>query len=189
MSSLLYSPGLCFRRSSSPIILCFDNAYLTKNTLRASHNALKIRSITLDIINTVFIMTSLWCWSKLCCGRSSSPIIRQWILFAEYVWVDQGCFWHCISHDKCCLLWQAFDIDQGYMLELIKAVSDTVLDTINAAYYDKPLIFTMAIHLSLSSLFLTLYLTWQMPLIMTNLWYLSGLCFRRSSSPIVKHWI
>ena len=28
--------------------------------------------------------------------------------------------------------------------EFIKAVSDTVLDKINAAYYDKPLIFTLA---------------------------------------------
>ena len=27
------------------------------------------------------------------------------------------------------------------MFEFIKAVSDTVFDTINAAYYDKPLIF------------------------------------------------
>ena len=30
------------------------------------------------------------------------------------------------------------------MFELIKAVFDTVLDMINAAYYDKPLIFTEA---------------------------------------------
>ena len=43
------------------------------------------------------------------------------------------------------------------MFEFIKAVSDTVLDMINAAYSDKPLIFTKAIRLSLSRLFLTLY--------------------------------
>ena len=35
------------------------------------------------------------------------------------------------------------------MLEFIKAVSETVLDMINAAYYDKPLIFIMAIRLRL----------------------------------------
>ena len=29
---------------------------------------------------------------------------------------------------------------QGYSFELIKAVSDTVLDTINAIYHDKPLV-------------------------------------------------
>ena len=30
---------------------------------------------------------------------------------------------------------------QGYMFEFIKAVSDSVLDMINAVYHDKPLIF------------------------------------------------
>ena len=44
------------------------------------------------------------------------------------------------------------------MFEFIKAVSDTVFNMINTvAYYDKPLIFTGAMHLSLSRLFLTLY--------------------------------
>ena len=43
--------------------------------------------------------------------------------------------------------------------EFIKAVSDTVFDMINAAYRDKTLIFIRAIRLSLSRLFLTLYLT------------------------------
>ena len=90
----------------------------------------------------------------------------------EHVWVDQGCFWHCIRHDKCRLLWQAFDIYQGYTFRFIKAVSDTVLDMINAVYYDKPLIFIRAIRLGLSRLFLTLYYTWQMPFIMTSLWFL-----------------
>ena len=37
-------------------------------------------------------------------------------------------------------------------------VSDTVFDMANAAYNDKPLIFIGAIRLSLSRLFLTLYL-------------------------------
>ena len=41
--------------------------------------------------------------------------------------------------------------------EFIKAVSDTVLDMINAAYRDKPLIFIRATRLSLLKLFLTLY--------------------------------
>ena len=41
--------------------------------------------------------------------------------------------------------------------KFIKAVSDTVLDMINAVYHDKPLIFIRAIRLSLSRLFLTLY--------------------------------
>ena len=41
--------------------------------------------------------------------------------------------------------------------EFVQAVSDTVLDMTNAAYHDKPLIFIMAIRLSLSRLFLTLY--------------------------------
>ena len=40
--------------------------------------------------------------------------------------------------------------------KFIKAVSDTVLDMINAAYHDKPLVFIRAIRLSLSRLFLTL---------------------------------
>ena len=43
--------------------------------------------------------------------------------------------------------------------EFIKAVSDTVFDMINAVYHDKPLILIAAIRLSLSRLFLTLYLT------------------------------
>ena len=43
------------------------------------------------------------------------------------------------------------------MFEFIKGVSDTVLDMISAAYFDKPLIFTGDMRLSLSKLFLTLY--------------------------------
>ena len=45
------------------------------------------------------------------------------------------------------------------IFEFIKAVSDTVLDIINAVYHDKTLIFIEAIRSSLSRLFLTLYLT------------------------------
>ena len=108
------------------------------------------------------VMTSLWYWSGL------------------YVWVYQGSFWHCIRLDKCCLSWQAFDIDQGYTFEFLKAVSDILLDLINAVYHDKPLIFIRAafreklvshrqamnvncwIRLSLSRLFLTLYYPWEM---------------------------
>ena len=101
----------------------------------------------------LFIMTSLWYLPRL------------------YIWVYQSCFWHCIRHDKCRLLWQALDIYRGYMFEFIEAVSDTVLDMINAVYYDKPLIFTEAIWLNLSKLFLTMYLTWWMLFIMTSLWY------------------
>ena len=33
-------------------------------------------------------------------GRSSFPIIRQWIWIAEYVRVYQCCFCQCIRHDK-----------------------------------------------------------------------------------------
>ena len=79
------------------------------------------------------------------------------------------------ENDKCGLSRQAFDIYRVYVsgealllsssnvykllntFEFIKAVSDTVLDMTNAAYYDKPLIFTGAICLCLSRLFLTLY--------------------------------
>ena len=69
------------------------------------------------------------------------------------------------------LSWQAFDFYRGYVSgearllssgirsSFIKAVSDTVLDMINAAYHDKPLIFLEAIRLSLLRLLLTLYLT------------------------------
>ena len=107
-------------------------------------------------------MTSLWYSPGLCFGRSLSPIIRQWMYITEYAWAFQGCFWHCIWHDKCRLLWQAFDIHQGYVsggaclpssgsecillntFDFIKAVSDTVFDMINVVYYDKPLIFTRA---------------------------------------------
>ena len=107
----------------------------------------------------------------------------------------QGCFWHCIRHNKWCLSWQAFDIYRGcvsgearlpssiseYKLlsafEFIKAISDTGFDMINAVYHDKHLIFIRAtfreklfsqhqamnincwVRLSLSRLFLTLYLT------------------------------
>ena len=77
----------------------------------------------------------------------------------ENVYVYQSCFWHCIWHDKCRLSLQTFDFYGGYVsgearlpssgreyillntFELIKTVSDTVLDMINAAYHDKPLIF------------------------------------------------
>ena len=70
--------------------------------------------------------------------------------------------------------------------EFIKVVSDTILDMKNAAYHTKPLILMSHrqavnincwIRLSLSRLFLTLYLTWKMLFIMTSLWYLSGYKF------------
>ena len=51
-------------------------------------------------------------------------VTSLWYLSGLFIWVYQGCFWHCIRHDKCRLLWQAFDINQGYTSELIKAVSD-----------------------------------------------------------------
>ena len=57
-------------------------------------------------------------------------------------------------------LFERFNIYQYLLLTIfkfIKAVSDTVFDMINAAYHDMPLIFTRAIHLSLSRLFLILY--------------------------------
>ena len=49
-------------------------------------------------------------------------------------------------------------IEAIYTFEFIKAVSDTAFAMINDAYYDKPLILIGAIHLSLSMLFLKLYL-------------------------------
>ena len=51
----------------------------------------------------------------------------------------------------------SFGIDQGYTFEFIKTVSSTVLDMMNAAYYDKPLVFIRAIRSSLSRLFLAVY--------------------------------
>ena len=62
-----------------------------------------------------------------------------WYLPGLYVWVYRGCFWHYNRRDKCRLSWQAFDIDQGYTFEFIEAVSDTIIDMINAVYHDKPL--------------------------------------------------
>ena len=127
-----------------------------------------------------FITTRLWFLSGLRFGRSSSPIIRQWITIAEYVWVYQGCFWHSIRHDKYRLSFIMTSIwfHRGYVLgeaclpssgsenkslntfEFIKAVFDTVLelDMINAfiVYHDKHLI-------------------------------LSGLRFGRSLSAVIRH--
>ena len=71
----------------------------------------------------------------------------------------RSCFWNWIGNGKCRSLWQAFDIDRCYVsrqpcfpssgneykllsaFEFIKAVSETGLNMINAAYYEKPLIF------------------------------------------------
>ena len=78
----------------------------------------------------------------------------------ENAHVYQGCFSHCIWHDKCLygLSRQAFDSYRAYVLgeacltssdseykllnifEFIKAVSHTVFCMINTAYHDKPLI-------------------------------------------------
>ena len=73
--------------------------------------------------------------------------------------------------------------------KFIKAVSNTVFDMIYAVYHDKLLVFIGAtfreklvshhqttnincwIRLSLSRLFLTLYLTWYMSFIMKRLWF------------------
>ena len=63
-----------------------------------------------------------------------------WYSSGLYVEVYQGCFWHCIRHNKCRLSWQVFDIHQGYTFKFIKALSDTVLDMIKTVYHDKPLI-------------------------------------------------
>ena len=94
----------------------------------------------------------------------------------EYIGIYQGCFRQGISHDKCCLSWQAFDIDQGYVsgeaylpssgseLKLLntfefikavsdKAVSDTVFDMINAVLSWQAFDLIGAICLSLSSFF------------------------------------
>ena len=62
-----------------------------------------------------------------------------------------------IKYDEHGLSGIAFDIYHRYTFEFIKAVSDTVLDAINAVYHDKPLVFIRAIRLNLSRLFLTLY--------------------------------
>ena len=69
---------------------------------------------------------------------------RLWYLSGLYVWIYQGCLWHCIWHDNLCLSWHAFDFYRGYVsgeahlpssgceykllsgFEFIKAVSDTV---------------------------------------------------------------
>ena len=45
------------------------------------------------------------------------------------------------------------------IFEFIEAVSDTVLEMVDAVYHDKPLISIRAMRLSLARLFLTLYLT------------------------------
>ena len=52
-----------------------------------------------------------------------------------------------------------FDIDRAIRLSLLKAVSDTVLEMINAAYYDKPLVLIRTILSTVPRLFLTVYLT------------------------------
>ena len=62
-----------------------------------------------------------------------------------------------MRHDKCRLSRQAFDIDRGYTLKFIKAVSDTVLDTINVVYHDKPLIFITANHYVSEEAYLQLF--------------------------------
>ena len=93
-----------------------------------------------------------------------NPFIALGIHTTENVGVYQGCFWHCIRHDRFRLLWQAFDIFESIRLslsrlfltlyqfsrlvltlyEFIKAASDTVLYMINAVYHDKLLIFIKA---------------------------------------------
>ena len=85
-----------------------------------------VSDTVLDMINTAYY---------------AKPLILIRAIRLSY----QGCFWHCVWHDKCRLLWQSFDFYRGYTFEFIKAVSDTVLDMINAVYHDNPLIFTKAV--------------------------------------------
>ena len=111
----------------------------------------------------------------------------------------------CIRHNKCRLTWLAFDIYPGYVsgearlslsgseykllntFEFIKAVSDTVLDMINTAYCDKPLIFIRATfreklvsnHQAVNEVDLIPYI-----------WYLWGVLAgnRGKNKGIVLHW-
>ena len=79
----------------------------------------------------------------------------------------QGCFWHCIRHDKWCLLWQAFNIYQGYTFESIKAVSDTVFTMSNTVPITTFYLFTydsrLFVYVTICVLLLQELYEWQSP--------------------------
>ena len=93
------------------------------------------------------------CFVTLLFSRSLTPIIRQWRIHLSLSRLILTLYktWSIL------LIMTSLWYLSGYTFEFIKAVSDTVFDMINSAYYDKPLILIELYVWVYERLFLTLY--------------------------------
>ena len=52
-------------------------------------------------------------------NTSQDQCVKFWYISSEDLRVYQGCFWHCIRHDKCSLSWHALGFYRGYIWKIV----------------------------------------------------------------------